>query len=314
MHCLRVLAAVVVGGGLALGAGCGLRSNALGEFDDVGNVGDGGDAGSDPDREGSCVNPILLPQDQSRFVISGELAGGGGTEDGPCGRDDGPEDVYVYSAAADVDVSLRATTVSDFVPTVRVERDTCGDPSTPAEICSADLIVYDESNDRFSSGLSRHFLAEAGSDYFITIDSPAGTVGAYEVEVTLGWPPLEQCGVHSETIFHAPGGAFSWVNDFGAGYGRVSSNCFAPGKENMFRLVADQPGFMFVEARASGGFEPVLSFRTACAGLSELQCTSPHGASASAMEVYIEAPGEYFLVVDNAGTEAGSYELFVFFE
>lgn len=307
MRCLRP-AEAVLGGVLVLGTGCGLRSNALDDFDAAGMLDDAGvseDSGSGG-GEASCAMPKSIPADINGFVLSGSLRGSG-NEVGQCGRDDGPEAVWAYTPVAEVDVSLRANPgQSSFVPTVRVERDSCGDPGRPAELCASDLLRTEGGDDRLVPGLARHFLAQPGSTYFITVDSPGGTTGSYHIELEAGPPSIDQCSVHAETIVYAHGGTFSWINEFSAGYGRVSSRCGAPGKENMFRLVVDRPGWVFANAIATGGFVPVLSLRTACSATSELECTSQSGNAIG--EWFVEA-GDYFLTIDNGATAAGGYEL-----
>jgi hypothetical protein len=300
-------AQAVLGGTLVLGLGCGLRSNALDDFDgEIGEITEG----SDPD-EGSCGMPKHIPETFDTFVLSGRLRGSG-SELGPCGRDDGPEGVYAFSPAAQVDVTIRADAgETTFVPTIRVERDVCGEARGVAELCASDFLRPAGASDQLVDGLARHFLAQAGSTYFITIDSPADTRGDYRVELQTGPPGLEQCGVHGETITYAPGGTFSWINEFSAGYGRVSSRCGAPGKENMFRLVMGQSAWVSVFAQGSEGFVPVLSLRTGCSATTEIECTAAAGTAASA-EWFVEA-GEHYLTIDNAGTAGGEYQLFVDF-
>jgi hypothetical protein len=302
MRCLRP-AAAMLGGVLWLGVGCGLRSDALDEFDG------GGIAlteGTEPGDLGSCEMPKGIPAELEVFTLSGQLTGTG-SEQGPCGRDDGPEAVYSFSPTRTLDVTLRVIAdQTSFSPTVRVERDRCGDPRAAAEICASDLLRPDG-----TEALARHFLAEAGSTYYVTVDSPARTSGSFGVELRAGAVPLAQCSVHAETITHAPGGTFSWLNDLTEGYGRVGSRCGAPGKENMFRVVVNQPGWIFAGATGTGGFIPVLSLRTSCSAATEIDCMSSGGANVGG-EWFVE-PGEYYLTVDNATTAAGGYQLFVDF-
>jgi hypothetical protein len=299
---MRLLpAAAVLAGVLGVGAGCGLRSDPLDDFDGEVDLTEG----PDPSDEGSCAMPKVIPAQFGSFSLTGSLAGTG-SEQGQCGRDDGPEGVYAYTPAADIDVTIRAIPgPTTFVPTIRVERNVCGNPGQAAELCASDFIRDG------AAGLDRHFLARAGSTYYITIDSPAGTRGNYQVELVEGPPPLAQCSVHAETIRYSPGGTFAWLNDFSEGYGRVSSRCGAPGKENMFRFIVDRPAWVFVQAIGSGGYRPVLSLRTGCSATSELECTQP-GPTHVASEWFLDA-GEYYLTVDNGGTAAGGYELFMDF-
>jgi hypothetical protein len=293
-----VLGAVIWVGG----AGCGLRSNPLDEFDGEVDLTEG----EDPGEVSSCAAPKDIPAEFETFLLTGQLRGSG-SERGPCGRDDGPEAVHSFSPAAAGDVSVRVLPEeTSFSPTIRVERDTCGDPTGTAELCAADFRREDG-----TAGLARHFHAQPGFTYFVTIDSPAGTSGSYGVELRSGPAPLEQCAVHRETITYARGGTFSWINDFGEGYGRVQSRCGAPGRENMFRLSMGSSGWVGARVTGNAGFVPVLSLRGGCSMASEREC-SPASGSVAAGEWFLEA-GEHYLVVDNASTAAGGYELFVEF-
>ena len=298
---MRFLSAAVLVGGLGVCA-CGLRSNPLDDFDGEIDLTES----PDPVDEGSCGMPKTIPAQFETFTLSGQLSGEG-SEVGSCGRDEGPEGVYAFTPAADGDVTIRVDAAQTSMrPTIRVERDVCGDPTRAAELCAWDFLGQEGSVTR-----DRHFFARAGSTYFVTIDSEAQTRGNYEIELRTGTPPLDQCGVHAETIVYSPGGSFSWLNDFTAGYGRVSSRCGAPGKENMFRLVVDRPGWVMVEGIGSGGFIPVLSLRTSCSTVSEIDCTQPAGNRAAG-EWFVEA-GTYYLTIDNGSTAAGGYDLRVNF-
>jgi hypothetical protein len=297
----RLRPAAVVGV-LWLAAGCGLRSNALDDFDGEIDLTEG----SEPDEQSSCAMPKGIPAEFETFMLTGQLRGSG-SERGPCGRDEGPEGVYAFSPSGDVEVSVRAVAdETSFGPTIRVERDLCGDPVGPAEICASDFIRSDG-----TAGLARHFLARAGSTYYVTVDSPEGTSGRYGVELRTGPAPIEQCSVHNETITYSPGGTFSWLNDFTAGNGRVSSRCGAPGKENMFRFVVGQSGWVSATATGHGGYVPVVSLRRGCSVMSELECQTS-GTSSTFAQWFVDA-GEYYLVIDNAVTAAGGYQLFVEF-
>ncbi|MBK7823869.1 hypothetical protein [Nannocystis sp.] len=67
---------------------------------------------------------------------------------------------------------------------------------------------------------------------------------------------------------------------------------------------------------ADDSFKPVLSLRTGCGGATEVQCSSAELTGSNVVEInqFFEAPGTYYVVVDQGGVEGGSYSLDVFTE
>ncbi|MEZ4381571.1 MAG: hypothetical protein R3A79_09495 [Nannocystaceae bacterium] len=297
----RALGPLLVGAfaalSLAAASGCGARSG----FSDTGDTyGDGGD---DDTREGSCAMPIELPF--SPITVRGRLLGGGSAR-GWCGENDGSdrgrEDTYVLTPPYSTDVILTLGDGTDFPATLRVTPDACvAEGDVLPEICVAPEI-----------GDARHFWAEGGREYFISVDSPAGTDGRYELDVAFGWPPLEACAVHPNAINQEPGGYFLWENDLPAGQGRVDGPCGGPGTENMFRLQINEPTPMYVLVTTS--MNAALSLRTSCAAASELECSvGGDELGAAVLEHYFETPGEYYLVIDQGDVRGGYYTLEVYF-
>lgn len=287
---------------LALGLSslaCGLRSDPFAPEVEL-DAGDDDDDGGDPNRAGTCNNPLSMPY--SSMTLRGELSGPSFSE-GWCGSDGGPEDVYVLVPDYDADVILRFDAgESEFTPTLRVIEDGCAAGTGVTRICT-----------RSWEDTPFHFLAQARHTYSIIVDS-ADDDGRYAFSVELGQPPIDQCSPHPETIQQIPGSAFLWNNDFTEGQGRVDGYCGGPGRENMFPLVASYPGYMTAVVEASGGFAPVLSLRTGCAALSELTCAAAGPGQPTAIEYFLPDAGTYYLVVDQAQIGSGGYSLRVDFQ
>jgi hypothetical protein len=293
--------------GSFVAGGCGLRSDPLFEGDLVADGGlDGGpDLGSeetdtDAPPVSACEMPIQMPLEN--VVLEGSL-GGRGQESGWCGQDNGPEVVYQFVAPYNIDVTM--TVLSSDVPlTLRVVEDGCSDGTGRTVMCSNDFL-----------DASKHFYALAGRTYNVTVDTEAGNAGKYAIDVVYGWPALDLCTVHEELIVQQSGGSFVWFNDLGRGQGDVDGACGGPGRENMFRIQTSYPGSMYAEIYGSGGFAPVLSVRTNCAGASELMCTSAEAGGYATTSWYFDAPGsDYYLVADQATIDGGAYELYVYFD
>lgn len=288
--------------GLAVSSlACGLRSDPFApELTVDSDDDDDGDPG-DPNRPGTCNDPLSLPF--SPMTLRGELSGPSFSE-GWCGADTGPEDVYTLVPDYDVDVILTFdASESELRPTLRVIEDGCTPGAGVTRVCT-----------RSFADSPFHFLALAGHTYTIIIDSPADTEGRYAFSVDFGWPSLEQCDPHPETIQQVPGSAFLWNNDFTEGQGRVDGYCGGPGRENMFPLVATYPGNVFAQVETSGGFAPVLSLRTECAALSELACIADGPGGVAELGYFIAEPGLYYLVVDQGEIGSGGYQLRVDFD
>ncbi len=278
---------------------CGLRSDPLFEQSLV--HGDSGqlDSGDSSDEGPSaCEEPIEMPM--TNITVTGELEGGNSSE-GWCGADDGPETVYRLTAAYTTDVTLKVAQ-SEVPLTLRVVEGGC-DTGGVTRVCATDF-----------AETSRHFLAVAGVTYDIIVDTQAQG-GGYAFDVIYGWPTLDQCTIHEEVIVQQPGGSFVWFNEFGEGQGTSDGLCGGPGRENMFYVATSYVGNIYATAEGSGGFEPVLSLRTSCAGLSELTCASGSADGFANLQWTIDAPGTaYYLSVDQVGYAGGSYSLSVAFD
>ena len=294
----------------ALGlAACGLRSDADEEDSGGGGGETQGETGTDP-REGSCDTPFVLPF--ANFEVRGRLAGPGKIR-GWCGRDledksepdAGPEDSYIVTPTFNVDVVV-VIPEADFVPTLRVTKDGCRESEEvlPA-ICAAP-----------AGDTVWHFFAEVGHDYTITVDSPTGTDGHYAMQVLYGDPGLAACPIHPNQITQEPGGFFTWSNDFNRRQGQVDGACGGPGAENMFQINVSYPGLIDFRVEADERFEPVLSVRSGCGGVTELQCSSAAQTGSNILTVsqFFDVPGTYYVVVDQGGIAGGNYRLEVFSE
>ncbi len=316
-----------LGLGLCLALGCGLRSDPLFVADtDFGTSGTSGDTDDDSTgfvsssssgddssdfpppvegRVGSCTNPIELPTTDSE--VMGELRGPGlyTTE---CGAAEGLEDVYILSPPSATDVTITFDpALTDFNPIVRVSEFACGPDGVVLRACT---------NDWFAAGVGdpRHFIAPGNRDFFIQIDSDAGG-GNYGFDISFGPVPTPECEVHPETIVQQPGSRFLWQNDFPAGMGVADSFCGGVGRENFFPLEILAPGPVTVTATGTAGFRPMLSVRTDCSALTEVECTSDQILQTpffAFLEVFLE-PGLYYLAVDTLGLDAGGYDLEVAF-
>lgn len=288
-------------------AGCGLRSDGLlpdEAGDDLLSTQTGsGDSGiTDPDRPGSCND--RLPLVFGDTTVSGELPAHGSLSEAWCGSDGGPEDAYVLVADFNTDVTLTLDR-ADFNAVLRVTEGGCGTGEGTTLVCDREI------DDR-----PFHFLAEGGKEYTVTIDSAEGDAGSYQFSTVYGWPPLEACPVHPETIDQVNGATFIWENTFSQGQGQVDGLCGGPGRENMFRLNAVQAGNMYVQVEGTNGFVPVASVRTSCAAVSELACSRDGDTGipgVAELSFFIEGPGEYFIVVDQGEIGAGDYKLRVEF-
>ena len=283
---------------------CGLRSDADDDESGGGEVETGGETGEDP-REGGCDMPFMLPF--ANFEVRGRLLGPGRGRSW-CGRnvegapDAGPEDSYIITPTFDVDVQMLIT--ADFKPSLRVTRDGCHEDVLP-QMCAAPL------GDDIP-----HFFAEVGSTYTITIDSPEGTDGHYKMQVIYGDPVIDACPVHPTQIDQEPGGYFTWSNSFGANPGQVDGRCGGPGDENMFQVNVFFPGNMTFRVTADDSFAPILSLRTGCGGITELQCVSSAQVGSNSFELsnFFDGPGTFYIVVDQGDIQGGSYKLEVFSE
>ncbi len=304
--CSRVLALAA-----ALGlCACGLRSDAdddeSGGFDTVGD-----DTEADP-RRGGCDMPFVLPF-ANTLDIRGRLLGPGRVR-GWCGRlgevddedapDAGPEDSYIVTPSFDVDAVVTIND-ADFEPSIRVTRDGCREDVLP-QLCAAPVEV----------GAVRHFFAEVGHSYTITVDSPEGTDGHYSMQVVYGDPGIAACPIHPSQIDQAPGGYFTWSNSFGPTPGEIDSRCGGPGDENMFQVNVTFPGTMTFRVTADDSFAPILSLRSSCGAVTELQCTSAEQTGSNVVELsnFFSDPGTFFIVVDQGDIVGGSYKLEVFSE
>ena len=308
--------------GTTLTLGCGFRSDPLiPEGLEAGDDVDSDDDGTldvDPNRPGSCNDRLPFPTMDARVTgelpRDGSLTGGWCTDEneGPDRGDDlsGPEDAYVLVPEFTTDVTIRMdTAATGFDAVLRVESGDCGGAGEP--------LVCDNRIDEEPF----HFLAEAGKEYTITVDARQplddDENGAYAFDVVYGFPGLELCPVHPESITQVSGATFIWENNFSRGQGRVDGFCGGPGRENMFTLNASYAGFMFITVSGSNGLSPVVSLRTSCAATSELACArdGDTGIPGTAdLEAFIEGPGQYFVVVDQATIDGGDYRLDIFFE
>lgn len=306
----RVLALLAGASALA----CGLRTDPLfmGTPTGVDSGGDSAGTGEvifDPDRAGACGQPLEIPFENT--TISGILPDGHGSlYGGWCGDDEGVEDVYMLAPFYDADVTFTfRPEANEFAPTLRVQADSCGASEGAIGVCATEPIDTD---------YPYHFLARNGTVYWVTIDSSEpGMGGAYAFDVTVGDPGLGACPIHPEPIEQSPGAAFVWGNSFSRGQGFVDGYCGGPGKENMFVLLASYAGNIYVRADGTGGFSPVVGLRTGCSALTEQQCAADgqSGIPGTAeLYGYIPGPGTYYVVVDNAGIEAGDYSLRVDFQ
>jgi hypothetical protein len=285
---------------LALATGCGLRSDPLfeGVMLEGGSEADddsGGDDGTGPRK---CESPVAMPA--QNVTVKGTLKGDD-TEGGWCGSDDGPEIVYELLAPYTTDITLRLLT-SEVPLTLRVEEGACGSDEA-ALICAEDFVEQ-----------PRHFLALGGTTYYITVDTDEPGGGSFEFGVEYGWPTPDLCHIHDTAIIQMPGGSFQWFNDFGKSQGYVDGYCGGPGRENMFAVTTTYAGNMYANVSAQGGFEPVLSIRTNCAGVSELVCDSDTANGYAEASWFLEPPNTYYIAVDQMGYDGGSYELYVWFD
>lgn len=285
---------------------CGLRSDPLFEGDLVADGGvtdtdddDSDESGPDPGPS-ACDMPIEMPMEN--ITINGTFSGGD-HERGWCGQDSGPEQVYLLTALYSTDITL-VTTQADDALTLRIVENGCADGTGRTVMCANDF-----------REASKHFFAVAGQTYSIIVDGDSSASGKFSFDVVLGWPTLDQCEVHNEVIVQQSGGAFLWENEFGRGQGTVDGACGGPGRDNMFPISTSYVGGMYAEAYGSDGFQPVLSLRTSCAGLSELTCSAGEVNGIGSLSWYFETPGtEYYLAVDQVGIEGGSYALNVYFD
>ncbi len=320
MRFVSARAGLGLGLGLCIALGCGLRSDpffvadtdasATGSSSSSGDSGSSGDGSSDDSgdfpppvegRLGSCTNPIELPTTDSS--VMGELRGPGlyTTE---CGAAEGLEDVYTFTPPGATDVTLTFDLAqTDFSPIVRVTENGCGAEATVLRTCT---------DDWFDGGAAdpRHFLAFGNRTYSIAVDS-SGNGGNYAFDISLAPVPLAECELHPETIVQQPGSRFLWANDFPAGQGAADSQCGGVGRDNVFTLEQLTPGPVRISVTGTGAYRPVVSVRTACSALTELECTSDQLLGTPGfgfLELFLE-PGTYYLAVDTLLLDAGGYEL-----
>jgi hypothetical protein len=290
--------------------GCGLRTDpdftpvcvdnnmvAVDGTGDTGDTGGTGDTGTFVPRSGSCEDPIDIPAGET-IVVRGSLGGCSGTE-GWCGGS-GAEDVYrIGSVANDVFIDFLPTE-TNFNPVLRVVR---GDPceeGTPevSEVC-ADIV---------NSIPGRGFYDEGGANdvYYIIVDTELGESGEYAFEVRFGESAFEgDCfdELEEQVIELSIGGNFAWEGPLEAKQGRLDSGCSAPGDEDVFSVVVNDPGKLTATVEVlDGDIEPIVSIRTDCATTTEQSC----GAVA---ERSFNAGTSALLVVDQLGVGEGRYRL-----
>lgn len=286
---------------LAVTVACGLRSDPLSLTREVEDSEDGAPEPS------SCAEPYDLPLEPG--MVHGRIDADIGALYGWCGRDGGSEDVYRLRATSSTDISIWFIDAeTEFSPTLRVERESCGSLDEGVAVCADDVGTQRET--------ARHFFAEEGLEYTLIVDAPTGASGAYAFALDLGAPD-QACAYHPQTIQQIAGNTFTWSNALSAGQGGTDGACGGPGREDVFVLDARFSGSISVVARGYDGFEPVVSLRRGCGGSTELACSGPSTSPSSALatlNVSIPAAGTYYVVVDQAGHGGGRYELQVSFE
>ena len=290
---------------LACAGACGVRSDP---FDLPGTAGGGG-GGGDGGRGGTCDDAeALAPLEDAE--LTGTLPVERGSLSGWCGRDGGAEDVYVLDAQNDRDilVVVNAVDPDGFVPTVRVEVDTCGATEAVTDEGYTELCFADPMGGR------AYIHTEIGRRYTITVDAPEGEGGDYSV-ILLYQPPLgDECPLHPETPFLQPGSYFLWSNTLGGGQGRIQGLCGGPGTENMFLVTVDAPGVLRARATSnSPDAEPIVDVRNGCAFVDTLDCQ--RGAAGGVAEVQVPVdPGIYYVTVDHHGVGTFAYDLEMWLE
>lgn len=296
---------------MAMVGACGLRSVPLVGSPGTGGDGDGdGDSDSagtdgtddptddpveDPVNQGSCEMPLSLS------ITEGRLAGPS-TSEGECGNDGGPEAVRLFIPTGDVDVSITVRgDETDFTPTLRVQRDLCEPGAGETLVCSS------------GADRTHHFFAQGEMNYYVFLDSPEGASGEFAFDVDFAPLDMDRCAVHPEVIEQEIGSSFLWRNELEEGQGRTVGACGGAGRENMFQMEVFEPGIFFAEVNGIGAVDPILSFRSGCGGLTEIDCsTSEDATAATTLFAFVEEPGTYFLVIDKLSTVGtGEYELTV---
>lgn len=286
--------------GLTLVA-CGARTEPKDE-----DISGSGPSGDDP-REGGCDVPFVVPF--ANTEVRGRLKGPS-RSDGWCGDDEhdkGAEDTYLIAPPVSTDVLVFVLPETEFEPSLRVTRDGCyQDDENLPRVCAAPL------GDEWAYW---HFLAEAGHEYSLTIDSPEGTDGLYAMQIFYSQPGLDGCPIHPTQIDQDPGGYFTWSNGLGGRQGRVDGLCGGPGGENMFQVNITYPGSIRFQVTAERKFAPVISVRTGCGATTELACTSAEeqGSSTLALDWFF-TPGTYYVVIDQNDVQGGEYLLEAFIE
>lgn len=286
----------------AAASACGVRSDP---FDLPGTAGGGGGGGG-----ASCEDAEeLVPLEDT--VLEGTLPAGRGMLEGWCGRDGGTEDVYVLHSMNNRDILVAVEAVDDegFVPTVRIEVDTCGTTDAVTdegytELCRAD-----------GSAFVAFAHVEAGHDYTIVVDSPEGEGGAYRVVVSYQRPDPDNCILHPESPTLVQGGYFLWSNGLGGGQGNIQGLCGGPGTENMFAVRVLEPGVLRARVTSNtADAPPIVDIRRTCAVVATDRCEvgSPGGVAEAFVEV--SEPRTYYVTADHHGVGPFSYDLEVWLE
>ncbi len=239
-------------------------------------------------------------------VLEGTLGGGDGALSGWCGRDEGPEDVYVLRATNNRDIRIDIDPVgpNGFVPTVRFEVDTCGSTEAVTDdgytaLCEAGGV-----------GITRFVHTEAGRVYTLTIDAPAGSGGDYRVTLTHERPPVGACPVHSNSPLLVSGGYFLWSNVLGSGQGRMDGLCGGPGQENMFAVVVAEPGVLRARVTATDGTStPIVDVRTGCGFVTSQDCDQGAAGGSAEVQISVTEPGTYYVTADHHGVGTFAYDL-----
>ncbi|GEM_PF-2403623 len=302
--------------------GCGLRTDPTGEQICVEEGEDGTGEPSQDLRAGSCEAPIKLAA--VPVQINGNL-GGCGDIVGSCGGSGG-EDVYkLPSATGAYDAVFTFNPQgTDINPVFRVVRIPVGSPASP---CDEDLSVVAAPQESVCAPIVTQdptygTFVLPSYDYYAIVDSHAGESGPYRMSFNFGVAEVNDLclsSVAGDTVDNrmvvqrAADQPLVITGELEATQGHFEGTCFAPGDERMFPLQVQGPGKLEVEIlRWSGTSLPVLSLTLGCSGHHEIAC---HTGSES--ERYLQhgfmGPSNFYLVMDQAGSGGGNFEIQVSF-
>ena len=234
-----------------------------------------------------------------------------------------------FTLTRDVDTEIRLYAFGDlFVNTVLYVRTDCEDALS--EVACND----DTESDIFNFDAETSFIAEAGQNYAVIVDSwgAGGTFTLIVDERSVGGPgpgpdpqdpdagvppppppPAEPVGTCAAPLEFGPDGSVAGDTERGASALRVACSDTGGAPETIVHYRIDHPARVSFSTQGSD-FDTVLAIRTTCDAVdSEFTCNDDNGGGGqwSAVAADLNPDVDYFIVVDGYGAGSGGFTLTV---